>query len=333
MTVQSELFETVQRGLSSRQERVHRLLGEVIGPGPAACYFDACRLRYEFSPYATAVHLVAHLFREIDSAVRGVIVPRRFVPSRRSGHDYADQIREALSLVGLPVDADEADVWSQLDLQELAHRRDLSTRSRDAAFERMCDRFDALFDTVLSHFAGVFEVCIRRVDQLRHLSAPGKDDVSTIRNGLPNHPAIFSHFFNDVLPEGWIQALERDGFFAEPPESAIDPLLSYAARVASSRPELSITVISSVPVTTLGGGRDYLTTLESLPVPQLAKLLPRFIQWLASLTSLSLTGEVLLTEPIARIADRLIEGGYTDAAEELLAALSGLEPVPVTESS
>jgi len=231
------------------------------------------------------------------------------------------------------VDGDEADVWIELDLQELAHRRDLSTRLRDAAFEEMCDRFDALFDTVLTHFAGVFEVCVRRVDELRQMTTPGTVAVSTIRNGLPNHPTIFSHFFREVLSESWIQALERDGFFTEPPESAIDPLLSYAARVASSCPELSITVISSVSVTTLGGGRDYLATLELLPVPELAKLVPRLIQWLASLTSLSLPGEVLLTEPITRIADRLIDGGCTDSAEELLAALSGLEPVPGTESA
>ena len=187
--------------MSPRQERVHRLLQELTGPGPAACYIDAFRLRYESSPYATTVHLVAHLFREIESAVRGVVAPRKFVPPRKSGHDHEDQIRAVLTLIGLPHEGAEFRVWIDLELQQLAHRQALSTRSRDAAFEQMCDRFDALMDTVLTHFAGVFEVCIRRTDQLRHLLTPGADDVSTIRNGLPNHPSIFWSFFSEILPE------------------------------------------------------------------------------------------------------------------------------------
>jgi len=67
-----------------RQERLHRLLGELLGPGPASAFYDACRLRIEPHQYLTTVHLVGHLFREIESAVLGVVAPKHLHPLRGS---------------------------------------------------------------------------------------------------------------------------------------------------------------------------------------------------------------------------------------------------------
>lgn len=45
-----------------------------IGPGPATFYKDACRIMEADPPFETATHLVGHCLREIESALRKVLL-------------------------------------------------------------------------------------------------------------------------------------------------------------------------------------------------------------------------------------------------------------------
>ena len=55
------------------RERIHRRLG-LVGEGPQAFYRDALRL--VTGPYVeSTTHLVSHLVREIESALRDVLEP------------------------------------------------------------------------------------------------------------------------------------------------------------------------------------------------------------------------------------------------------------------
>ena len=58
-----------------RQERIHRRL-LLVGPGPAAFYRDACRLMNQDHGLQSASHLVAHLLRDTESALRDVLEPQ-----------------------------------------------------------------------------------------------------------------------------------------------------------------------------------------------------------------------------------------------------------------
>ncbi len=60
--------------LSERQERIASRLSQV-GSGPARFFRDACELMAEQPPRVTATHLVTHLLREVESALRAVIEP------------------------------------------------------------------------------------------------------------------------------------------------------------------------------------------------------------------------------------------------------------------
>jgi hypothetical protein len=66
---------------SSRELRLYERLSHFISPGSAAMYRDAHRLLAETTPYASTTHLVVHLFREIESAVRHVLLPYDYVPN------------------------------------------------------------------------------------------------------------------------------------------------------------------------------------------------------------------------------------------------------------
>jgi hypothetical protein len=60
--------------LSPRQESIARRLQQ-LGEGPAAFFIDACALLAEQPPHRTVTHVVAHLLREVESAVRSVLEP------------------------------------------------------------------------------------------------------------------------------------------------------------------------------------------------------------------------------------------------------------------
>ncbi len=72
-----------------RQQRIHDRLS-LIGPGPVDFYRAACRLMAMHPPLETTTHLVGHLLREIESALRAVVrvvveyTEQPLVP--RSGH-------------------------------------------------------------------------------------------------------------------------------------------------------------------------------------------------------------------------------------------------------
>ena len=63
------------RLLSPRQERVARRLLEQVAPGPAIFFRDACDLLAEGPARPSVTHLIAHLLREVEGAVRSVLEP------------------------------------------------------------------------------------------------------------------------------------------------------------------------------------------------------------------------------------------------------------------
>src|SRR5699024_11480624 len=56
-----------------RHERIYKKL-QFIGPGPAAFFEDALKIMFDNNyVLKSEVHLVSHIFREIESAVRDAI--------------------------------------------------------------------------------------------------------------------------------------------------------------------------------------------------------------------------------------------------------------------
>ena len=306
------------------QERVYLRLADLIGPGPAAFYRDVCRLRTEEPPYATAVHLIGHNLREVEAAVRGVIAPKRFAAAADADISHSQQIAAAMGILGLPSDGEVAQVWADLNLYGLAHRRNLSVRPAGAAFENTCDQFDALMDLVLEQFAREFHVCIQRVNALRTSQVPRRADIKALRDGVPNHRVIFDQFFSSDLSAQWIAALEQDAFFADPPENAILAAISYARRCVTSKPHVSVRIAVAIPLDGLQAAMAYADLLAVLPVDEAVNLLNKLLDWLEANLPLGSTPETLLANPLAQLAERLVEGGFLEQGERLLNLLAAI---------
>jgi hypothetical protein len=70
-----ELGHQSPRVLTPRQERIVDRLHRQIGDGPAELFTAACELLAHESPPRAVTHLVAHLLREVEGAVRFVLDP------------------------------------------------------------------------------------------------------------------------------------------------------------------------------------------------------------------------------------------------------------------
>src|SRR5271156_6750805 len=68
-----------------RRFRIRWRLGKLVGPGPAAFYRDACDLMDDPTRLHSTSHLVGHLIREIESALRAVLSPMASPPGVASG--------------------------------------------------------------------------------------------------------------------------------------------------------------------------------------------------------------------------------------------------------
>lgn len=79
-----------------RQKRIFKRLNALLSPGLAKFFFDACKLRSDPSQLYATSHLLAHLFREIESGIRDVSV----FPERENVlHKKIFELKERISSV------------------------------------------------------------------------------------------------------------------------------------------------------------------------------------------------------------------------------------------
>ena len=114
-----------------RQEKIHRLL--TISGLDRRFYQDACRLMSEQPQYASTSHLVSHLLREIDSALRKVLETGSDQQVEgKNGHEKS--IKIVLNALEIPESEPVAREWLRFAgnddyrLDKRAHRSALSVR-------------------------------------------------------------------------------------------------------------------------------------------------------------------------------------------------------------
>ena len=140
-----------------RQDRIYRRL-RLIGEGPAIFFHDACQIMDSPTKFRTTTHLVGHLMRDVESALRDVLEPQN---SGDTAPDVGDrhkwEIQRILDALGVPDDHPVSQLWRSLPgkdgLQSRAHRDALFTpRPVDGEFLSMWDSIQRILDFVLEKF-------------------------------------------------------------------------------------------------------------------------------------------------------------------------------------
>jgi len=281
--------------LDERQQRIHRRL-LLIGPGPAAFFQDACTLFLNRLPISSTSHLVGHLLREIESAMRAVMksatVDSQPDPPPSSNHQ--SEIEQVLTALEISKDDPIAGAWLCLSekandyaLHRLAHRDCLAApRLINDEFREFWGEILTLLDFVLGRFESRYLAIMPTLDDLLDKQTPTRADAALLKNNVPNNLATIGYFFGKLENPAWLGPLRQEGFFTRPPEPIVNeleqtrsfppwPVLRYLRRMAPREPELVASIATEIPLTDNAGvHHDLLEIALDLPSEQAANLVP-----------------------------------------------------------
>lgn len=332
------------RSLDPRQQDLLRRLGR-IGPGPQAFFRDACKLMAA-RPLDSTTHVVAHLLREVESAIRDALTPfSARAPSnknRTEQQNHREDILAILKGLGIP-DADrDAKYWLSLagqgkesGLASRAHRNALGPpRPLNKEFEEFWHRFQGILELVLERFEDRYLVVVDALDKMLAMPSPTKDDAANLRGKIPHNYVLTNYFFSRLDTAAWLDPLREAGFFRHPPEPIeLDerrvqwpswPESQYLARMASRAPALVLEIALQIPDTKNSlVYEDLADAALALPAQLSVKLLPKLLGGMNS------PYRFLLPEKLGNLVSHLARGGEVEKAlglaRDLLPILCGLD--------
>ncbi|MFC2062538.1 hypothetical protein ACFLS8_01120 [Chloroflexota bacterium] len=328
----------------SRQERIYRRL-LLVGQGPAAFYRDACQLMNTKSSLSATTHLVSHLLREIESALRDVIEPaitKSFDSTEEKAPTkqvHRGEIEAVLKGLDIPADDNVAKTWmrladksSEYRLPRLAHRDTLTEpRPLESNFLNFWQDMETLLDIVLDRFEARYLEAHKLVDSLIAEESPTRKDAEVLRDNIPNNLATRWYFF-DKIGVSWLKPLNDVGFFTKPSEPLYNyetsgyripvwPESRYLARVASIEPEIVLKIAENIPETENDHIHTDLIDIALQIPPKLSVRLARKAEsWLKSRFKL------IFPEKMGALVVYLAEGGEVDESVALAEKLLKVMP-------
>lgn len=351
-----------------QQEQIYRRL-KLIGAGPAAFYRDALRLMANQPPLESTSHLVSHLFREIESALRAALEPisqsqeQKAARKRtgkqgresKSGDDHKLDILAVLSGLEIPTSDPLSQFWLSLAgrdneeaLHKRAHRASLGPpRPLNEEFRRFAAEFEIVLGAILSRMETRFASVYSRIDSVLALPGAPAAKLARLKNALPNNPIILGYLLGKVAAlndSTWLVPLEEDGYFRHPPPSersrnAIDgsesirfpnwPPSQFLARMAQVHKESQVAEAIARIALEISE-TDNLSVNEDLLV--VAHNLPPGLgaQFAPRLGRAVTTPTAgFFPEHVAEFIDSLFEGGEAEAAFSLARQLLQLHPEEV----
>jgi hypothetical protein len=324
-----------------RQARIHERLQRLVGLGPAAFFYDACRLMEESPFYQSTTHLVSHLLREVESALRDVLEPvsRWSEMTKKARGDpqqgHKQEIRRILAALDVPTDDPVAQMWLQLAgtssegaLHRRAHRSSLaSPRPVDNGFREFWRNTQSVLDAVSARLEVRFSAYRTLMDELAAKDQPSPQDINTLCEHIPNSLITRVYFFTRLKSPAWVQPLRVSGVFKEIPGlirhedgigSPVWPAAEYLKRVVAAVPDEVGKVLLQAPETDNHGAIADLAELACvLPREVAAEWASRTAGWTAKQDFLSFG----LPRGLGALISNLARRGGAAAGLELATAL------------
>ena len=321
-----------------RQETIFRRL-RLLGEGPAQLYRDACRLMEEPDSFETTSHLVNHLLREVESAVRAVLQTQdEGVASQGASTErHRSSILAVLTALGIDESTPIAQLWLQLPgdqgLDKRAHRNALfQPRNVVSEFLEHWDRVQTILDFVLERFE---ERCLdyhRSLDELAMLQTPTRADARRLKQKVPNNLVAYRHFFEKISSVGRLRPLNEEGLFSHPPVPETQgeliqfpswPQSQYLIRMAPHDPREVSDIISAMPPTeNIAVLPDLTEALSEMPAVEAVRLVDKVRSWIRT----PYLATMLLPDVLGRLAAHFAKGGHTDEALALARDLLAVKP-------
>jgi hypothetical protein len=160
---------------------------------------------------------------------------------------------------------------------------------------------------------------------------PSREHVRRARDAM-RRSADWNFFFEKLTSPGWIAPLEEEDAFLDPPPAQSDgksvsfPFWApaeYLVRMAPLAPDLVMDTILRVPSTdNIRIHQSFVDAALVMPAAVAARIVPPAKEWLGA------PYQMLLPDKVGRLVAHLAEGGQSQAALDLAAALLAVKPDP-----
>lgn len=335
---------------NDKQVKIYWNLHNIIGQGSAAFYRDACCIININPPLDSTTHIIAHLFREIESSLRSVLKPVTNI-------EIVDQIEESqkqrhkadiLSILkSLEISENEpvAQAWlkladsSDFNLAKRAHRSALAApRKFDKNSIEFFNSMDEIFYSILDRVRVRYLAYIELLDILLSKPVPIEKDIDLLLNNIPQNYITMGYFFRNLKYSGWLKPLRDAGFFKRPSEivlndedvtvySQVWPESNYLSRIAEQDPnEVADIFIRDVPfVKNVWVLQDLADAALNMSPDLASRLIDKIKHWVQEIYPLQLPNNLTLL--IMHIA----KSGKIDCALGLARVLFEIMPDPRTK--
>jgi hypothetical protein len=311
-------------------DRRERILGRLrrFGPGPAGWYADICTLLDEDLPLRSTGMLVSHLFRELESALREVLLPDAIRKDPPQSRRHLFEVQGVLDWLDIPTDSPAGKVWlaEATKLHSYAHRIRMEQTPMDEAVRLRLTDLEDMLDVVLDRFETRYVTVLQRLETLAAVRNPSKTDVKLLMGAFPQDCLTQERFFGLLNTPGWLPHLDKNGFFSTPPAPEPDdeagtvafpawPASTYLVRMASVAPAVVSAIAERIPSTDNPRVNLDVTEVALLLSPaEAARLVPRAVE--------AIRGPYLIApDRYAQLAVHCAQGGHTEQALAVMAAL------------
>lgn len=281
-----------------RQKRIYEELRELVGPGPAAFFRDACWIMANPGVLETSAHLIAHCLREIEEQFRMILAPVIGMSKKLSKKEEIGKILGLLDLQELSENKQQelVEFWSGLygKLSGFAHKRGTHAIRDIEEVYSLWENTLLLFDVLLKAMHPRFLNWIAILDEILNKSksnSPSDDDFTKLTHYIPANIVTHQYFFDKLENPEWLEPLWERGFFKQPPEPMQDeeegtirfppwPEARYLARMAKYKPELVAQIIKDMEDTkNISVIEDLVDAALAIPPEISATLVKKALKW------------------------------------------------------
>lgn len=245
-----------EQPLTARELAVSRRM-RAVAPAAAKMFLDACELKAGRHRLASVALLTAHLVREIESTLTGMLDPKggrdrqankELQAELADAHgveqrEFAERLKRFKARVereglegkytriadALGVAADEDWIMRLRSREKLGleppawahhdHGPD-ALREPGDVFDEFWELHLAAFEDLIDLFERTASALLRRVEELLGSGPEGVDLAALGR--LPRSPFVLNHLFSEAADPTWVPTFDRAGLFENPPDAEAD---------------------------------------------------------------------------------------------------------------
>ena len=205
--------QKIFRFKNPKQQKIYENL-VLIGPGPAAFYLDACKIMDDPNQFESSVHIVGHLLREIESAIRDVLllISQREETSSSKKKNHIEEIKEILSVLGISEEEPIYKFWIDIakkqegsrKLHKFAHRSGLRYYIIQKEFIDFWNKMQDIFYEILQKFREEHYLkSIEILDELLAKEHPQKEDFNILEIYHIVYQVCFISSIDVIVLPGW----------------------------------------------------------------------------------------------------------------------------------